>query len=438
MGLGKTVQAVAAMVSLRNTGATHFLVVCPASIMENWCREIRKHSTLRVIRVHGATRTAALAEWGRTGGVAVTTYETTAYLQLAEAFRFSLLVVDEAHYIKNPHAQRTVHIKELSAHAQRLLFMTGTAMENHVDEMISLISMLQPEVARQVRQMTVLTSAPRFREAIAPVYFRRKRENVLTELPELIENQEWCTLSPEEAAIYEADVLNKRFPAARRVSWSSGDAQRSCKARRMLEIIADAQAEGRKVIVFSFFLSTIRMVTSLLGEACLPAIHGAISPQRRQKIIDQFDAAPPGAVLPAQIQSGGTGLNIQSASVVILCEPQFKPSIENQAISRAYRMGQTRNVLVYRLLCENTVDERITDLLARKQAEFNAFADESVAAQESLALDETAFGHIIDEEIARINARNAAQSAPEADDEAPADPILPPVPPAEATPPTQF
>lgn len=175
----------------------------------------------------------------------------------------------------------------------------------------------------------------------------------------------------------------------------------------MLELIEDAKSDGRKIIVFSFFLNTISRVCELLGEACTPPINGSVSPQRRQEIIDQFNAAPAGTVLPTQIQAGGTGLNIQAASVVILCEPQFKPSIENQAISRAYRLGQARNVLVYRLLCEDTIDERICELLEQKQAVFDAFADESVAANESLELDEATVGTLIQQEIDRINAKNA-------------------------------
>lgn len=99
-------------------------------------------------------------------------------------------------------------------------------------------------------------------------------------------------------------------------------------------------------------------------------------------------------------------MNIQSASVVILCEPQLKPSIENQAVSRAYRMGQTRNVLVYRLLCENTVDEKIVGMLEEKQAIFNAFADKSEAVKQTMELDEKTFGDIIKSEIERINAKN--------------------------------
>ena len=410
MGLGKTVQAIAAMVSLKNTGATHFVVVCPASVIENWCREIRRQSRLSVVKIHGAGRMSALRTWVRSGGVAVTTYETTAYFKLDDGFQFSMLTVDEAHYIKNSQARRTVNVKSIAEHAQRLLFMTGTALENNVDEMIALISMLQPEIAALARGMASLATAPQFRKMIAPVYYRRKREDVLTELPELVENQEWCALRPKEEQLYETAVLSKQYNEARRVSWNVEDLRNSSKASRMLELIQEAESEGRKVIVFSFFLDTIRKISLLLGSRCTNPINGTVPPQRRQEIIDDFDKAPAGTVLLAQIQAGGTGLNIQSASVVILCEPQLKPSIENQAVSRAYRMGQTRNVLVYRLLCPDTVDERITDLLAQKQAAFDAFADKSEAAKESLELDATTFGSIIQEEIDRINAKNEMRS----------------------------
>ncbi len=407
MGLGKTIQAIAVMVSLRNSGATHFLVVCPASVITNWCREIKKMSTLTPIKIHGSDRDAALSKWLESGGVAVTTYETTGLFSLAEDFQFSLLVVDEAHYIKNPEARRTIHVKSISAHAERLLFMTGTALENKADEMIALIRILQPEIASQVSSMAYLSAAEQFREKVAPVYYRRKREDVLTELPELIENREWCDLLEEEEKVYEQAVLAKRYADARRVSWNVDDLSKSSKAQRLLEIVEKAEDDGRKVIVFSFFLDTIRKITELLGDKCMSPINGSVTPRRRQEIIDEFNQAPAGSVLAAQIQSGGTGLNIQSASVVILCEPQFKPSIENQAISRAYRMGQTRNVLVYRLLCDDTVDEKIMDILESKQEIFDAFADDSTAADETAELDDTTFGKIMQEEAERINAKNA-------------------------------
>lgn len=405
MGLGKTIQAIAAMVSLKNTGATHFIVVCPASVLANWCREIMKMSDLKVVKVHGQDRSAALDLWIKDGGVAVTTYETTGHFKLDKDFKYSLLVVDEAHYIKNPDAHRTINVKKISDHAERLLFMTGTALENKVDEMISLIKILQPDIAASVRGMEFLSSAPQFRSRVASVYYRRKREDVLTELPDLIENREWCSLTREEESAYEEAVLNRRYADARRVSWNIGDLRDSSKAARMMEIIDETKEDGRKIIVFSFFLDTIKKITDMLCDSCYGPINGSVTPQKRQEIIDEFDKAPAGSVLAAQIQAGGTGLNIQSASVVILCEPQFKPSIENQAISRAYRMGQTRNVLVYRLLCEDTVDEKIISLLESKQLIFDAFADESVAASTSMELDDNTFGNIIKEEVDRINAK---------------------------------
>ncbi len=420
MGLGKTIQAIAAMVAVRNLMMTspHFLVICPASVLTNWCREIADKSDLKVTKIHGALRNLAMEEWIRTGGVAVTTYETAGLIHekleslsrqqesnwenegvseksaesvstdtVSDIFRVHMLVVDEAHYIKNPAAQRTRHVKAIAERADRLLFMTGTALENRVSEMISLIEILQPEVAAQVRGMEYLAAAPQFRLKVAPVYYRRRREDVLTELPELIEEKEWCNLLPEEEALYEQAVLCRHYANARRVSWNVPDLRQSSKANRMLELIEEAEDEGRKVLVFSFFLDTLGKISALLGGRCMPVINGSVPPARRQEIIDDFNKAPAGTVLAAQIQSGGTGLNIQSASVVVICEPQLKPSVENQAISRAYRMGQTRNVLVFRLLCDDTVDEKITDLLEDKQAVFDAFADESAAGAQSIQLE---------------------------------------------------
>lgn len=405
MGLGKTVQAIAAMVSLSNTGETHFMVVCPASVVTNWCREIGKHSPLRVVKIHGSSRLAALQDWTEHGGVAVTTYETTGVIQIEAETKLAMMILDEAHYIKNPEARRTVNTKAVCSRAERLLFMTGTAMENKVEEMLELIRILQPTVATDVQSLAFLSTAPQFREKIAPVYYRRRRDDVLTELPELIEKRQWCTLQKEEERLYEDAILSKKYTEARRVSWNVADLNQSSKAQRLKEIIETSEADGRKIIVFSFFLDTIGKIGAYFEGRCLPPINGSVPPQRRQEIIDEFDKAPAGSVLLAQIQSGGTGLNIQSASVVVICEPQFKPSIENQAISRAYRMGQSRNVLVHRLLGDDTVDEKITQLLEQKQAMFDAFADESSVGQESLALDERSFANLMQEEAERIQVK---------------------------------
>ncbi len=402
MGLGKTFEAIASMVALRNAGGSHFLVVCPASVLLNWIREIAKFSDLRVQEIHGSDRQDEIDQWLERGGVAVTTYETTGAIELAEEFKFTQLVVDEAHYIKNTNAKRTENVKRIAEHAHRILFMTGTAMENNVEEMVNLVSILDKDVARSLRGLKNARLADKFREKLAPVYCRRRREDVLTELPELTMTQQWCKLGKEEKKVYRSAVLRQKYAEARRVSFNVEDLSLSSKAQRMLELMAEAESEGRKIIVFSFFLDTMEKITELLGDKCYGPINGSVSPAKRQAIIDEFDKAPAGSVLAAQIQAGGTGLNIQSASVVILCEPQFKPSIEHQAISRAYRMGQTRNVLVYRLLCENTVDEKITAILSQKQADFEAFADVGNATEDNFALSDTTFTRIMEEEADRI------------------------------------
>lgn len=411
MGLGKTIQAIATMVSLKNIGAKHFMVVCPASVMTNWCKEIVKHSKLHYVQIYGYYRGLALQQWYHEGGVAVTTYETTSFISTdleIGKIDLSLLIVDEAHYIKNYGAKRTLNVLSLAKRTNRLLFMTGTALENRVDEMVALISHLQPEIASKIADKTYLAVAQSFREEIAPVYYRRKREDVLSELPEKVEKEEWCDMTLEEESVYE-DSLFDGFMAARRVSWNLDNLENSSKAKKLLELIDEAGDDGRKILVFSYFLDTISKIQELLGVKCLPPITGSTPPKTRQSIIDKFEETRPGTVLLAQIQSGGTGLNIQAASVVIICEPQIKPSIENQAISRAYRMGQARTVFVHRLLCSDSIDERIMEMLATKQKLFDEFADKSVAAQRDqseISIDTKGQNEIVKEEIERLKTKH--------------------------------
>ena len=408
MGLGKTVQAIAAMAALKAEGVTHFMVVCPASVLINWCREIEKHSTLMVTKVHGGDE-EALLHWRKNGDVAVTTYESISRFTMPEKFRIGMIIADEAHYVKNPSTQRTKALVSLLNQTENVLFMSGTPLENRVDEMCFLCKCLNPQVAQELERVKYISTAEQFRQELAPVYLRRTREDVLTELPDLIEKEQWCVMSDKETAEYRKSVLSGNFMAIRQVSWQMADMKDSCKAQRLVEICDMARDEGRKVIVFSFFRETLTKVQSLLSDRCMEVITGAVSPQRRQEIVDEFTAAQPGAVLISQVQAGGTGINVQTASVIIFCEPQIKPSIENQAISRAYRMGQVRDVMVHRLLCDETIDERMLEILRNKQVEFDNFADESVVGEEGLqaeaASSESWITKMVREEQERLSAQ---------------------------------
>ena len=269
-------------------------------------------------------------------------------------------------------------------------------------------------MAGEIRQYTNLATARQFREKISPVYLRRTREDVLTELPDLIETREWCMMGKAEMKLYREAVMEGNFAAMRQVSWQA-DAGDSSKAARLMELMEEAEEEKRKVIIFTFFLKTVEKVASLLGEKCAGVITGSVSPDERQAMIDRFRDAPDGSALVCQVQAGGTGLNIQAASVIIFCEPQIKPSIEHQAVGRAYRMGQVRDVMVHRLLCDETVDERILDILHAKQEQFDHFADESAVGAEAMKLEETqAMNEIIRAEQERLSREDAQDGAAEA------------------------
>ena len=401
MGLGKTIQAIATMVSLNNIGENKFLVVCPASVIINWCKEISEKSTLSVIKIYGEHKQEMLEKWKKYGGVGVTTFETTSMFSIDA--KYSMLIVDEAHYVKNYETRRSISVRALCEHTDRILFMSGTPLENNVKEMIGLINILRPDIAKKLKGKEYLSQASSFKEIITPVYYRRKREDVLKELPEMIEKNQWCSLLSEEKRVYYKAVLSENYSMCRRVSFNMEDLTKSSKALRLKEIVEEAKLDNRKVIVFSFYLNTIEKVCELFKDICIGPINGSLSPKKRQELIDEFTKDDSKYVLAAQIQSGGTGLNIQAASVVVLCEPQFKPSIENQAISRAYRMGQTRSVLVHRLLCEKTVDERVTKMLADKQKTFDYFADEALASKEEMEIDDTTFSKIMNEEVTRVS-----------------------------------
>ncbi|TFJ46657.1 hypothetical protein CKN80_02645 [Carnobacterium divergens] len=388
MGLGKTLEAIGVISHLAIKDSSLFLVVCPASIIVNWEREIKKHSELNSYRLHGASRDSWTKLWIDKGGVGITTFETLQRLQFPEELKLKLLIVDEAHYVKNHLAKRSKTVNSIAKRTPYVMYMTGTPIENNVEEMTSLIKVLQPNIAENIISEDFYTNPLKYREAIAPVYLRRKKEDVLNELPPLTQVEEWVSFGNGEKELYRQAVADGKFMLMRRCGWMGKSIEYSPKKIRLLEICDEARENGEKIIVFSFFRSVIDAVIDILGDRALPPIMGGVSTSSRQKILDDFEQAPAGAVLPAQVLAAGFGLNIQAASIIIFCEPQNKPSIETQAIARAYRMGQTNPVFVYRLLTEESVDEPMMEMLDSKQQVFDNFAKDSfISNQTSQSVD---------------------------------------------------
>lgn len=377
MGLGKTVQAVAAIAHLAAKGQHRFLVVCPASVQINWLNEIARHSTLSTHSLHGAERAQAGRRWMSAGGVAVTTFGTLPTLpEDVRATEVAMLVVDEAHFIKNPEAKRTAAVSRVAVRAQRVLFLTGTPMENRVEEFRALVGHLQPRIAQRVDASDAVAGAQAFRRAVAPVYLRRNQVDVLTELPEKIETETWVQHSATDEAAYLAAVNSRNLMAMRQAGFCSPD---SAKLDRLRELVEEAAQDGMKVVVFSYFLHALDLCARSIGPPVVGVITGKVAPAERQRIVDAFTGSPRHAVLLAQVEAGGVGINMQAASVVIITEPQWKPSTEDQAIARAHRMGQVRTVQVHRLLAKDSIDERIVEVQQGKRLLFDEFARRSEA-----------------------------------------------------------
>ena len=383
MGLGKSVEALAAMCHLHLEGRRHFLVVCPASVLVNWTHEVQRHSELRPYRLHGPDRQRNFQAWTRTGGVAVTTYDSLRSLPSPAGVDLGLLVVDEAHYAKNMTAERTKAVRHWAGTTSRVLFLTGTPMENRVEEFRVLVSHLRPDLVLRINNVDGLIGASHFRTAVAPVYLRRNQSDVLAELPPRLDIEEWVELTNHDLEAYRGAVAAGNFMAMRRAAYMSGRPAHSAKLGRLVEIVEEAASNGRKVVVYSYFRDVIETVVSVLDGMAVGPLTGSTPPIHRQSMVDEFTARRGPAALVSQIQAGGVGLNIQAASVVILTEPQWKPTSEDQAIARCHRMGQVRSVDVHRLLAEDTVDQCMLEILATKAVLFDEYVRRSELKDQS-------------------------------------------------------
>ncbi|WP_242614193.1 DEAD/DEAH box helicase [Actinomadura roseirufa] len=357
-GLGKTAQAIAVMAHLRTEGPRHFLVACPASGLVNWTREIGERSTLTPYRLHGPAKAAELDRWVRGGGVAVTTLDTLASLGDPK-IRLGVLVVDEAHLLKDPASRRAKAVAWWRRRANRVLYLTGAPLENRVAEFRALVAHLRPESLPRIRPGDAVVGSRAFRTAVAPVYLRRDRRDVLAELPEAVHVDEWVEFGAADRAEYRRAVAGGDFTAMRRVAYAVPAG--SAKLGRLLELLGEAAEDGRKVVVFSCFREVLAAVREAVPDARGP-LDGAMAADRRQAAVDAFAAEAGHGVLLARIGTGGSGLNLQAASVVVICEPQVTPALEAEAVAGAHRLGQALPVRVHRLLTPESVDQRIREL----------------------------------------------------------------------------
>ncbi len=387
MGLGKTLQAISALSHRQSQGAHRFLVVAPASVMTNWIREIESRSELKVTKIHGEDHPISLQTWKSVSGIGLTTFDTLKSFEITDQeisdLKVDTIVVDEAHYVKNAQTGRAKTITRWLERTPNAIFLTGTPMENRVDEFVALANLLDKEISLTLNRAFLSAGPEPFRRAVAPIYLRRNANEVLKELPELIEISDFCDWDGIDEDNYRLAVEKGNFMAMRRAAFVAQPGKVTSKLERLTEIVEESIANNKKVLIFSYFKTVIEEIMNALGDKAIGPITGATSASQRQLLVDAFQDDPNPRALVGQIQAAGTGLNIQQAQVVIICEPQVKPSLEVQAIARAYRMGQVNKVQVHRLILPSSVDEQMLAMLAQKQQDFDAFARHSELANSS-------------------------------------------------------
>ncbi|GAA0371594.1 DEAD/DEAH box helicase [Microbispora corallina] len=387
MGLGKSVQALAAIGHvIARERQHHHLIICPASVIDTWVREIAETvPDVPAFTYRGPDADTNLRRWMAGRGIMVVSYNKAAALVDLRLPHLGFAVVDEARLVKNPASQRTQVTAALIAPAQRCLLMDGTPLENDASEFLNVIELANSDKGRTLRRIfergeRAHREPDRFRRAVADVYLRRNKEEVMQELPPLTLHDELIPLTSTEQREYEQVALTQHVMTVRNKLTTLGG-NTSSKMQRLREIAAECRANDQKLLVFSFFREALVLAEAVLGSNC-SVLHGDVRSPERARQVEAFERAPGFAALVAQITVGGQGLNLHSASVIVILEPQDKPSTEWQAAGRAHRIGQTRPVTVHRLIALKSLEEKLVQRGHVKAEIFNRVARPSDLAED--------------------------------------------------------
>jgi len=430
MGLGKTPQALALLAALagETTARAPSLVVCPASLVENWRREAANFAPQLRVFVHHGDRRLTDAGAARAADLIITSYGTLARdRELFAGLELACLVADEAQHAKNRRTQNARVLRALTARARFLL--TGTPVENSLEDLRSLFEVLMPgyldPLPAGTRGDERAWFDARLRAKTAPYILRRTKRAVAPELPEKIEQVLWCELSPTQAALYRetqqkseralldlaaggasenalrlaalTQLLRLRqiccdprlLPGAAQVAAASGPAgPDSAKLDAFRELLAEAVDDGHRLLVFSQFTSLLALLREELVAQELPHCYldGSMSARARQAEVDRFQNSTEVPVFLISLKAGGTGLNLTAADTVVHFDPWWNPAAEAQATDRAHRIGQSRVVTSYKLICAGTVEEKVLQLQDSKRALLADVFEASDAAAAKLAL----------------------------------------------------
>lgn len=428
MGLGKTLQTLAWLEYLREqarsskpeTPSAPSLVVCPKSVMDNWRAEAERFVTGLRVKIWGAGDVKHLPKQLADADLHVINYNQLRSVgERLPSVRWLAVILDEGQYIKNPSSITALIARGLRA--QHRLVLSGTPIENRLTDLWSLMAFAMPGACGSRAQFAKMFDAKddpfarrRLAARVRPFLLRRTKSQVAKDLPDRVEEDLFCEIEGEQKALYRAELkraqqmlLGVQTPkqlAEQRFHFLTSllrlrqicchprlvrpDSKAvSAKIEALIDQVEPLMEEGHKVLVFSQFVEMLDILRDEITERKWPMFYLAGGTENRGELVQQFQATEGEAVFLISLKAGGFGLNLTAASYVVLFDPWWNPAVENQAIDRTHRIGQTRNVMAYRLLIKNSIEEKIRALQKQKSALADDVLGEEKFSQ-SLTLDD--------------------------------------------------
>lgn len=424
MGLGKTVQVLALLLDHRQThdSVPPALIVVPKSLMFNWEQEAHRFTPeLKTLQYSGLDRAELRQDFDKYD-IILTTYGTLRrdVLELKE-FPFDYVILDEAQAIKNSSSQVAKASRLLQS--RHRLALSGTPIENHLGDLWSIFEFLNPGMLGRSSIFKAYTSDSEdnktrdvLSKALHPFILRRTKSQVASELPEKVEQTIFCEMGEEQQRLY--DEMREHYRATllgiveskglakskihvleallrlRQAACHpalldrSSERESSAKLDVLTPHVEELIDEGHKVLVFSQFTSMLSIVRTHFDEAGITYEYLDGQTRNRKARVEHFQNAPDVGAFLISLKAGGLGLNLTAADYVFLLDPWWNPAVETQAIDRAHRVGQTRQVFAYRLICKGTVEEKIAELQKKKRSLADAILQENASVMKDLSTDD--------------------------------------------------
>ncbi|HTM65159.1 MAG TPA: SNF2-related protein [Flavipsychrobacter sp.] len=432
MGLGKTVQTLAYLQYYKNQNEdARFLVVCPTTLMYNWENEIKKFTPNMTHFIHHGPKRTASAKTFNSYDIIITTYGTMrSDIKMFNNFQFDYAVLDESQAIKNPQSQ--VAKASLLLNAKHRLALSGTPVQNNTFDLYAQMNFLNPGLlgSREFFMNEFATPIDKFQEdevkqqlrkLTYPFMLRRTKEQVAKDLPEKTETILFCEMRKEQRKIYDAyrnsykdrilGMIDERGIERSQMHILQGltKLRQICDSPAILneeekfenhsikldELVREITENvgNHKALIFSQFLGMLALIRKELERMKIPYAYfdGSTSTGDREKAVQKFQNNEDCRVFLISLKAGGIGLNLTAADYVYIVDPWWNPAVEQQAIDRTHRIGQTKNIFAYRLICKETIEEKMLILQERKRALASELVGDDSAFLKRLTRDDIAY-----------------------------------------------